>query len=347
MKAPISGLSRSSTSAIRMPARATSRPSRAATTRGCSLGAAPSRRVFLPSGAALRPVSARNASCAPERLPPLRGARLRSPSHPPLRAVPLLAKPDLPAPGARHRASAPRCLQFAPGPPPGQRPRRPRPNKRRALRRRSTRRRAAICAASRGLRHRRGRVGARLPRQPNGHPDLDLCLAEPTVLGEAIGCVAQAQRWGRPVSGRWRHEVAHRWPHAAPRGPQFGTQRSSRLEGVAQRPGMCRCNAARQDGGQYQPDQHWNPFRVAPVAWVCPSDANGSFPDHDKTLQREAWPLTAARENDAAPDGMREAPGLCGGKTGGGRGKSSPLTCLGSLARAPGLNRLTLPTSEG
>jgi hypothetical protein len=27
---------------------------------------------------------------------------------------------------------------------------------------------------------------------------------------------------------------------------------------------MCRCDAARQDGDQYQPDQHWNPFRIAP-----------------------------------------------------------------------------------
>jgi hypothetical protein len=107
-------------------------------------------------------------------------------------------------------------------------------------------------------------LGARLPWQPNGDPDLDLCLAEPTVLGEAIGCVAKPD-----AGGAWCQGVGAAKPRVYGRTlclecPQFGTQRSSRLEGVSQGAGMCRCDAARQDGDQYQPDQHWNPFRIAP-----------------------------------------------------------------------------------
>lgn len=97
---------------------------------------------------------------------------------------------------------------------------------------------------------------AGLARQPNRDAYLQFGFAQAAILGEAIGGVAQPYT-GSP--GCQRIGAAQPCIDCCAlrlEGAQFGIQRGSSLESVAQRTGMRRGDAARQHGGQDDPDQH-------------------------------------------------------------------------------------------
>ena len=139
-----------------------------------------------------------------------------------------------------------------------------------------------------GLQHRRDHAArGDWPGQPHRDAYFQFGFTEATVLGETIGGVAQSEHWGRLASAHWRRAVAHRSLHAALECPQFGVQRGRSLESLAQRTGVRRGDTARTASAAKMNRISTEFPSASPLCGrVWRPHANGSFPDHDKVLQK-------------------------------------------------------------